>query len=121
MKKTKLDEAYEKIHREFDKITPTGRLSKVKSYNIGSFLCVAVHNGLESVKGNDYSKYMKYLKKCGITEDFIIDENEKMKFKKKKVEFEFIELVIDFNNQVPEGYKEPKSKFRLEEIIKKDN
>lgn len=97
-----------KNRKVFNKTTPTGRLSKVKTRNLTSFLCVLVMIGIEKIKKDHdektFKKYMNELKKCGITEKYIREEHEKERFKRKSQKVEYVELVFDLNNQVPEGY-----------------
>lgn len=123
MNKNRLEQAYEQIHQKFDKITPTGRLSKVKSRNLISYVNFSITFGLEEIKkhGSEktFKKYMQDLKKCGITKEFILEEFEKNKFKKNTKKIEFIEMKLDFNNQLPSDFIEPKSKYSLEEILGK--
>ncbi|WP_265597310.1 phage/plasmid replication protein, partial [Acinetobacter baumannii] len=63
--------------------TPTGRLSKVKTRNLTSFLCVLVMIGIEKIKKDHdektFKKYMNELKKCGITEKYITELSEEMR------------------------------------------
>ena len=116
-------EIEEKIGIVFNKTTPTGRLSKVKTRNLTSFLCVLVMIGIEKIKKDHdektFKKYMNELKKCGITEKYIREEHEKERFKRKSQKVEYVELVFDLNNQVPEGYIPPEGQYNIEEIIGK--
>ena len=116
-------EIEEKIGKVFNKTTPTGRLSKVKTRNLTSILCVLVMIGIEKIKKDHdektFKKYMNELKKCGITEKYIREEHEKERFKRKSQKVEYVELVFDLNNQVPEGYIPPEGQYNIEEIIGK--
>ncbi|CAI3138913.1 hypothetical protein MWMV18_MWMV18_03598 [Acinetobacter calcoaceticus] len=116
-------EAEEKIGKVFNKITPSGRISKVKTRNLTGFLCVLVMIGIEKIKKDHdektFKRYMKELKRCGITEKYIREEHEKERFKRKDHKVEYVELVFDLNNQVPEGYEPPKSQYNIEEMIGK--
>jgi len=112
-----LDKAYEEIYKVFDKVTPTGRLSKVKSNHIRAFLCVAVCIGLEKIKDENpkvFNRYIKDLEKCGITEEFIREEFEKQQFKNRNKKVEFVEL--KFSNETPADYIYPKSTFSMDNL-----
>ncbi|MFW2015485.1 phage/plasmid replication protein, II/X family [Acinetobacter bereziniae] len=119
MKNSNLDKAYKRIHEMFDKTTPTGRLSQVRSNHLISFVCWAVSFGLDGIKthGSErtFKRYMNDLKKCSITEEFIWEEYEKEKFRRKNNKVEFVEL--KFDNQLPDWYEEPKSKYSMEDLI----
>ncbi|EYU47391.1 hypothetical protein J616_03483 [Acinetobacter baumannii 1457504] len=52
-------EIEEKIGKVFNKTTPTGRLSKVKTRNLTSFLCVLVMIGIEKIKKIMMKKHLK--------------------------------------------------------------
>ncbi|AVF44253.1 phage/plasmid replication domain-containing protein [Acinetobacter nosocomialis] len=116
-------EIEEKIGKVFNKTTPTGRLSKVKTRNLTSFLCVLVMIGIEKIKKDHdektFKKYMEELKRCGITEEYIRKEHQKERFKRKNQKVEYVELIFDLNNQVPAGYEPPKSQYNIEEMIGK--
>ncbi|CAA6831335.1 Uncharacterised protein [Acinetobacter baumannii ATCC 17978] len=79
--------------------------------------------GIEKIKKDHdektFKKYMNELKKCGITEKYIREEHEKERFKRKSQKVEYVELVFDLNNQVPEGYIPPEGQYNIEEIIGK--
>ncbi|ESK56311.1 phage/plasmid replication domain-containing protein [Acinetobacter tjernbergiae] len=113
----------EQIGKVFNKITPTGRLSKVKTRNLTGFVCALVVSGIEKEKKyldeKTFKKYMKELEKCGITEEYLREEHEKEKFKRKDQKVEYVELIFDLNNQVPDGYEPPKSQYNIEEMIGK--
>lgn len=112
----------EQIGKVFNKTTPTGRLSKVKTRNLSGFVCVllvcGIKKGKESLDEKLFKKYMKELEKCGITEEFIIEEHQKELFKRKNQKVEYVELIFDLNNQVPQGYEAPGSKYKIEELLK---
>lgn len=112
----------EQIGKVFNKITPTGRLSKVKTRNLSGFVCVLIVAGIEKEKKyldkKTFNKYMKELEKCGITEEFINEEHEKELFKRKNQKVEYVELVFDLNNQVPQGYEAPKSQYNIKDLLK---
>lgn len=122
MERETYDELYEEISKVFDKVTPSGRISKVRSRNIYFFLLRTIGDGIEKSKKfermNNYKKYMKDLEKCGITEKFIRKEHKKQPPRIENSEVQYVELVFDLNKQVPEGYKQPKSQYKIEDIIK---
>ncbi|OEY93808.1 hypothetical protein BJD20_20020 [Acinetobacter proteolyticus] len=113
--------AYKKIYEVFNKVTPTGMLSVTKSRNLITFLILATSDGLENIKkqysDRKFKSNMNDLLKCDITEEFIEEEYQKNRFKRKKQTYEFIEIKFDLNDQVPEGYVEPKSKFNIEKLL----
>lgn len=123
MKENKLEKAYDKIYEVFNKTTPSGMLSVTKSRNLRTFLLFAVTEGLENIKDRyserTFRNNLKDLLKCGINEEFIKEEYQKNRFKRKKQNYEFIEIRFDLENQVPEDYVEPKSQFNLEELLSK--
>lgn len=117
MRSQEYDEACERIYNRFNKITPTGRLSKVKSNHLIAFMCHAVYCGLEKSKDDyNYKKQINDLLECGVTEEFMIEEYEKNRFREKNKKYEFIEL--RFDNQIPEWYEAPQSKFNNDDSIK---
>jgi II/X family phage/plasmid replication protein len=75
MEREMYDDLYKEISKVFDKVTPSGRISKVRSRNIYFFLLRTIGDGIEKSKKlerrNNFKKYMNELKECGITEQFI--------------------------------------------------
>ncbi|TCB79070.1 hypothetical protein [Acinetobacter sp. ANC 4173] len=115
------DELYEEISKVFDKITPSGKVSKVRSRNIYFFLLRTIGDGIEKSKKleriNNFKKYIRDLEKCGITEEFIKEEHKKQPPRIENTQVTYVELVFDLNDQVPEGYEPPKSKYNMKEIL----
>ncbi|MFU8928265.1 hypothetical protein [Acinetobacter puyangensis] len=121
----RLEKKIEKVH---NKITPTGRLSKVRSNHLAEFIVSAIYGGLEEHKEamgeRTYKKYINDLKKCGITEKFINKEYEREKsmreFERNHPELIQILLNMDLTQQVPEGYEPPKSQYSMKDILGKE-
>lgn len=121
MEREMYDDLYEEISKVFDKVTPSGRISKVRSRNIYFFLLRTIGDGIEKSKKlerkDNYKKYIKDLEKCGITEKFIKKEHKKQPPRIENKEVQYVELVFDLNNQVPEGYELPKSQYNIKDIL----
>lgn len=119
MHKFNFEETWKLISSQFDTVTKTGRKSQIRSRHLIQFLTMGIQSGISALKkmypAQSYKSYMTDLKKCGITEELINEEYEKKQFKKKNQRVEFVELV--FTNQVPEDYKQPKSKYSLKDIM----
>lgn len=119
MHKFNFEETWQLISSQFDTVTKTGRKSQIRSRHLIQFLTVGIQSGIGVLKKmyppQSYKSYMTDLGRCGITEDLINEEYEKKQFKKKNQKVEFVELV--FTNQVPEDYKQPKSKYSLKDIM----
>lgn len=125
MEREMYDDLYQEISKIFDKVTPSGRVSKVRSRNIYFFLLRTIGDGIEKSKKleriNHFKNYMKDLEKCGITEKFIRKEHKKQPIRIKNPQVTYVELVFDINNQLPEGYEQPKSKYSIKDVLSEQN
>lgn len=121
----KIETIENEIYRNFNKVTPTGINSLTRSRNLCSFLRSLIREGISKTKENNskskFYSYMKDLKKCGVTEEFINEEYEKYQFKNRNNKKEYTFIEIKFGQQVPDDFIEPKSQFTIEDLLKKDN
>ncbi|MCU4321916.1 phage/plasmid replication protein, II/X family, partial [Acinetobacter bereziniae] len=112
MKALDHDTVFGKICAVFDTYTKSGRLSQTKSRNVFNFFCALEMHGAETLK-KKYSEtqfydYMKNLRACGFSKAYL----QNLDSESKNNVIPFVQLVkIDFQNQVPEWYQEPVSRF----------
>ena len=112
MKALDHDTVFSKICTVFDTYTKSGRLSQTKSRNIFNFFCALEMHGASTLKTkygkSQYYNYMSQLIDCGFSKAY----QQNLDSESKNNVIPFIQLVkIDFQNQVPDWYEEPVSRF----------
>lgn len=112
MKALDHDTVFAKICTVFDTYTKSGRLSQTKSRNIFNFFCALELHGAETLKKkygkSQYYNYMSQLTDCGFSKAYL----QNLDSESKNNVIPFVQLVkIDFQNQVPDWYQEPQSRF----------
>ncbi|MBJ9987009.1 DNA replication protein [Acinetobacter sp. S40] len=112
MKALDHDTVFAKICSQFDTYTKSGRLSQTKSRNIFNFFCALEMHGSEIMKKKysetRYYAYLKDLRECGFSKAYL----QNLDSESKNNVIPFVQLVkIDFQNQVPDWYQEPISRF----------
>ncbi|BFM35343.1 hypothetical protein PT23B2_12790 [Acinetobacter towneri] len=112
MKALDHDTVFAKICSQFDTFTKSGRLSQTKSRNIFNFFCALEMHGADVLKKkyseSQYYSYIKDLRSCGFSKAYL----QNLDSESKNNVIPFIQLVkIDFQNQVPDWYVEPISRF----------
>ena len=112
MKALDHDTVFSKICSQFDTFTKSGRLSQTKSRNIFNFFCALEMHGADVLKKKyseaQYYRYIKDLRSCGFSKAYL----QNLDSESKNNVIPFIQLVkIDFQNQVPDWYVEPISRF----------
>ena len=112
MKALDHDTVFSKICTVFDTYTKSGRLSQTKSRNIFNFFCALEMHGASTLKTkygkSQYYNYMSQLIDCGFSKAYL----QNLDSESKNNVIPFIQLVkIDFQNQVPDWYEEPVSRF----------
>ena len=112
MKALDHDTVFAKICSQFDTFTKSGRLSQTKSRNIFNFFCALEIHGADVLKKKyseaQYYRYIKDLRSCGFSKAYL----QNLDSESKNNVIPFIQLVkIDFQNQLPDWYVEPKARF----------
>lgn len=112
MKALDHDTVFSKICSQFDTFTKSGRLSQTKSRNIFNFFCALEMHGADVLKKKysqaQYYRYIQDLRSCGFSKAYL----QNLDSESKNNVIPFIQLVnIDFQNQVPDWYVEPISRF----------
>lgn len=106
------DTVFGKICAKFDTYTKSGRLSQTKSRNIFNFFCALELHGSDELKKkyskSQYYQYISDLMSCGFSKAYL----QNLDSESKNNVIPFVQLVkIDFQNQVPDWYQEPESRF----------
>ena len=106
------DEILNKISIVHDKITPTGKLSKTKSMNLFNFYISIRTLGYEKVKeitsSSRFFANVREILDCNFCSKF---ELQNLKSIEERNVIPFLKLIeIDFSNQLPADFVEPKSK-----------
>ncbi|OTL64146.1 DNA replication protein [Acinetobacter baumannii] len=112
MKALDHDTVFGKICAKFDTYTKSGRLSQTKSRNIFNFFCALELHGSDELKKkyskSQYYQYISDLMSCGFSKAYL----QNLDSESKNNVIPFVQLVkIDFQNQVPDWYQEPESRF----------
>lgn len=112
MKALDHDTVFAKICSQFDTFTKSGRLSQTKSRNIFNFFCALEMHGADVLKKkyseSQYYSYIKDLRSCGFSKAYL----QNLDSESKNNVIPFIQLVkIDFQDQLPDWYVEPTSRF----------
>lgn len=112
MKALDHESVFSKICAVFDTYTKSGRLSQTKSRNVFNFFCALEMHGAETLKKkyseSQFYDYISKLRSCGFSKAYLLnlDSNSKNNV------IPFVQLVkIDFENQLPDWYQEPVSRF----------
>ena len=106
--------AYNFVFREFKKVVKAGSASATKARNLHTFYKELRDYGFETVRGNyskaQFSKRIVSLKECG----FSTAQLQNLHSQTSNNIIPFIKYVeINFDQQVPENFIEPKSSFNL--------
>ncbi|WP_440607467.1 phage/plasmid replication protein, II/X family [Acinetobacter baumannii] len=112
MKALDHDTVFGKICAKFDTYTKSGRLSQTKSRNIFNFFCALELHGSDELKKkyskSQYYQYISDLMSCGFSKAYL----QNLDSESKNNVIPFVQLLkIDFQNQVPDWYQEPESRF----------
>lgn len=112
MKALDHDTVFSKICSVFDTYTKSGRLSQTKSRNIFNFFCALEIHGASTLKTkygkSQYYNYMSQLTECGFSKAYL----QNLDSESKNNVIPFVQLIkIDFENQLPNWYEEPVSRF----------
>lgn len=112
MKALDHDTVFSQICSVFDTYTKSGRLSQTRSRNIFNFFCALEIHGADTLKKkyseSQYYKYMSELIECGFSKAYL----QNLQTESKTNVIPFVQLVkIDFDNQLPDWYEAPVSRF----------
>ncbi|WP_312967885.1 phage/plasmid replication protein, II/X family [Acinetobacter gerneri] len=112
MKLTDDKSVLEAISKSEVVMTNSGKVSQTKVRNLFAMFCLIREKGFEDIKNNygksQFYKLIKDLLCCGFSKSYLQNLHDD----KAKNVIPFVKLVeIDFNQQLPDWYKEPVSQF----------